>query len=192
MSWSVKIDSTGVCATQKTVSELYDMEIHQKISVLNQKFQTMVKRSIDQKLRLRIFDARFWRIETGVVVKNRKGLSGVEGGGKVSVTSGKKKVSVRKENDAVSVTKPELTAATPSETTVSRGRSVSRKKSVRGKSNHGSIFDNHADIVWEVLVRERLVNIGIRPSAKSIKMKWVVRLETSVCFRHYKVDEQPN
>ena len=65
----------------KTVLELYDMEIHQKISVPNyQKLKTMVKRSIDQKLRLRNIDARRGRIETGAVVKNRKGMSGVEGG----------------------------------------------------------------------------------------------------------------
>ena len=51
-------------AQLKTVSELYDMEIHQKISVPNcQKFKTMVKRSIDQKLRLRNLDARHGRIE---------------------------------------------------------------------------------------------------------------------------------
>ena len=57
------------------------MEIHQKISMPNyQKLKTMVKRSIDQKLRLRNFDARHRRIETGAVVKSRKGLSGVEGG----------------------------------------------------------------------------------------------------------------
>ena len=43
----------------KTVFELYDMEIHQKISVPNdQKLKIMVKRSVDQKLRLRNFDAR--------------------------------------------------------------------------------------------------------------------------------------
>ena len=43
----------------KTVLELYDMEIHQKISIPNcQKFKTMVKRRKDQKLRLRNFDAR--------------------------------------------------------------------------------------------------------------------------------------
>ena len=43
----------------KTVLELYDMEIHQKMSVPNyQKLKTMVKRSIDRKLRLRNFDAR--------------------------------------------------------------------------------------------------------------------------------------
>ena len=68
-------------AQLKTVLELYDMEIHQKISMPNyQKLKTMVKRSVDQKLRLRNLDARDWRIETGAVIKNRKGLSGVEGG----------------------------------------------------------------------------------------------------------------
>ena len=65
----------------------------------------MVKRSIDQKLRLRNFDARHGRIETGAVVKSRKGLSGVEGG-KEFGTSGKKKASVRRETSAVSGTTP--------------------------------------------------------------------------------------
>ena len=62
----------------KNVLELYDMEIHQKISMPNyQKLKTMVKRSIDQKLRLRNFDARYGRIESGSVVKSRKGIIGV-------------------------------------------------------------------------------------------------------------------
>ena len=40
-------------AQLKTVLELYDMEIHLKISMPNcQKLKTMVKRSIDPKLRL--------------------------------------------------------------------------------------------------------------------------------------------
>ena len=65
----------------KTVLELYDMEIHQKMSVPNyQKLKTMVKRSIHQKLRLRNFDARQVKIESGAVGKSRKGLIGVEGG----------------------------------------------------------------------------------------------------------------
>ena len=51
-------------AQLKTVLELYDMEIHQKISVPNyQKLKTKVKRSLDQKLRFRNFDARHARIE---------------------------------------------------------------------------------------------------------------------------------
>ena len=45
-------------AQLKTVFELYDIVIHQKISMPNyQKLKTMVKRSIDHKLRLRNFDA---------------------------------------------------------------------------------------------------------------------------------------
>ena len=68
-------------AQLKTVLALYDMETHQKIPVPNyQKLKTMVKRSIDQKLRLRNIDAMHGRIELGPVVKNRKGLLGVEDG----------------------------------------------------------------------------------------------------------------
>ena len=66
---------------RKTVLELYDMEIHQNFTMQHyQKLKTMVKRSIHQKLRLPNFDARHGKIETGAVVKNRKGSSGVEGG----------------------------------------------------------------------------------------------------------------
>ena len=36
------------------------------------------------------------------------------------------------------------------------------------------------------------MNIGIRPGANSIKMKRVVKPETSVLFPHNKIDEQPN
>ena len=65
----------------KTVLELYDMEMHLKISMPNyQKLKTMVKSRKDQKLRLRNFDARHERIEAGAVIKNQMGLSGVEGG----------------------------------------------------------------------------------------------------------------
>ena len=59
----------------KNVLELYDMEIHHTIS---EKLKTMVKRSTDQKLRLRNFDARNERIETGAVVTSRRRFSGLE------------------------------------------------------------------------------------------------------------------
>ena len=50
----------------KTVLEVYDMEIHQKIAMPNYpKLKTMVKRSIDHKLRLRNFDAGHGKVETG-------------------------------------------------------------------------------------------------------------------------------
>ena len=58
---------------------MYDMEINLKKSMPNyQTLKTMVKRSIDQKLRLRNFDARHEKIETGAVVKSQNGLNGVE------------------------------------------------------------------------------------------------------------------
>ena len=74
----------------KTVLELYEMEIHQKISMpIFQQLKTMVKRSIDQKLRLRNFNARHGKIETWAVVKSRKGLSGVVGRPRVVAGLGK-------------------------------------------------------------------------------------------------------
>ena len=64
-------------AQLRTALELFDIEIHQKISMPNyQKWKTMVKSRKDQKLRLRNFDARHGKIETGAVV---------------TLTSGKKK-----------------------------------------------------------------------------------------------------
>ena len=64
-------------APLKTAWELYDMETSMPTYQI---LKTMVKRSIEQKLRSRNFDARHGRIETGAVVKNRQGLSGVERG----------------------------------------------------------------------------------------------------------------
>ena len=110
------------------------------------RLKTMVKRSIDQKLRLRNFDARHGRIETGAVGKNRKGLSGV-GGGKGSCYQWKEKGQCSKgdqcsfqheSNDRAQ--KPDHNPATPPEPSLSRGRSVSRKRCIWGKSNHGSIL----------------------------------------------------
>ena len=115
----------------------------------------MVKRSIDQKLCERNFDARHGRIESAAVVENRKGIIGVEGA-KGICYQWKEKASVRKETVAVSATKPKIvrkkktehTAATPCEPALSRGRGVSKKRSIRGKSNHGChSFDNRVDII---------------------------------------------
>ena len=106
----------------------------------------MVKRRKDQKLRLRIFDASHGRIESGAVVKSRKELIGVEGGKgicyqwkeKYQCSQGER-CSFRHETQD-RAQKTEHTATTLSEPTVSRGRSVSRKRSIRSKSNHGSIL----------------------------------------------------
>ena len=50
----------------KTVLERYELEIHQKISKPDhQRLKTMVKRSVDQKIKSRNFQDRSERNETG-------------------------------------------------------------------------------------------------------------------------------
>ena len=117
----------------KTVLELYDMEIHQKL-------KTMVERSIDQRLRLRNSDARNERIEKGAVVTSRRALSGIEGGKgmccqwkeKGECSKGDQCSFRHESNDHAP--KPTPKAAPPSEPSMTRGGSASRKRSVRGRS----------------------------------------------------------
>ena len=133
---SVQIKDTWLISVLK----LYELDIHQKKSNPdNQKLQTMVKRSIDQKLRLRNFDARHEKIESGVVGKSRKEVIVVEGR-KGTCYQWKEKGQCS-QGDRCSfrhvthdrAKKPEHTAGTQSEPTVSRGRSVSGKKHPRQK-----------------------------------------------------------
>ena len=75
------------------------MEIHQKISKPEyQKLKTMVKRRKDQKLRLRNFDARNERVETGAVVTSRRDQLKEE---KEFAVSAKQKGSVPEETTAI-------------------------------------------------------------------------------------------
>ena len=69
--WGVRKSQVQI----KTAFELCEMEIHQKILMSNCK--KMMKRSIDQKLRLRNFDVRHWKIETRAMTKSRKDMSDV-------------------------------------------------------------------------------------------------------------------
>ena len=56
----------------KTVLELYDLEIHQKkLGPDYHRLKTMVKRSIEQDLRMKNFEARNGNYERNVVVKNQ-------------------------------------------------------------------------------------------------------------------------
>ena len=56
----------------KTVLELYDQEIHQKKAGPDyHRLKTMVKRSIEQNLRMKNFEARNGNFETSAVVKNQ-------------------------------------------------------------------------------------------------------------------------
>ena len=60
------------CEKLKTVLELYDLEIHQKKAGPDyHRLKTMVKRSIEQNLRMKNFGGRNGNNETNAVVKNR-------------------------------------------------------------------------------------------------------------------------
>ena len=57
----------------KIVLELYNMEIHQKIARPDHhRLKATVKRSIEQNLRILIFDARNGNCERNAVVKNQR------------------------------------------------------------------------------------------------------------------------
>ena len=108
---------------------------------------------------------------------------------KVPVTSGKEKASVRKETVAVSATWPKIVRKNQNtlpphllsqpyhEVEVCR-----KREAAEAKVTVDPLLDNRPDIFWRVPARELLVNIGIRPSANSIKQNRVVRRETRVCF----------
>ena len=84
--WDEVLLSTSKIPSHNILESLYKLSIRESAQL-----KTVLElRSTDQKHRLRNFDARHGRMGTGAVVKNRKGMSGVEGG-KGIVTSGKKK-----------------------------------------------------------------------------------------------------
>ena len=57
----------------KTVLELCDLEIHRKKAGPDyHRLKTMVKRSIEQNLRMKNFEARTGNVETSAVVKNQR------------------------------------------------------------------------------------------------------------------------
>ena len=116
----------------RTVLQLYDMEIHQRISRLDhQKLKTMVRRSLDQKHWLRNFDARHEKIETGAWSRVKRDQVVLEEE-KVFVTNGKIKASVRRETSAVSGMR--VTIVHEPQSSQTRGRRVSRKRNARGRS----------------------------------------------------------
>ena len=89
----------------KTVLELYDMEIHQKKAKLNcQKLKTMSKRSVEQHLRLRNFEARNGKIESEAADHESKGTTSRSKRTRRMLAMVEPTGSVRKETLAVSGT----------------------------------------------------------------------------------------
>ena len=163
----------------------------------NQKLKTMVKRSFDQKLRLRNFDARHGRLESGAVIKSRKGLSVVEGGKGICYQWKEKgqcskgdQCSFRHESNN-RAQKPEPKAATPSEPSMSRGRRVSRKRSIRGKRNHGAIIRPLRRYYLKGTCTRSPCEHWRPPERHFHKTETGCKAGDKCSFPHHKVDEQP-
>ena len=139
-------EDTRVWATQNRIGSVRHGDSSENTGSQLSKVENHGEEEYRSNLRLRNFDARRGRIESGAVLKSRKELTGVEGGKSVCYQKKAKgqcsqgsRCSFRHETQHLAQ-KPEHTAATPSELPMSRGRSVSRKRSIRGNSDHWSIF----------------------------------------------------
>ena len=111
MQWIKEVEMVGLYKLRireseklKTVLELYDLEIHQKkAGPDDHRLKTMVKRSIEQNLRIKNFEARNGNHETNA----RRGQESVDNSVKKEfmeiVGNGKPTGSVLKETIAVSV-----------------------------------------------------------------------------------------
>ena len=88
--------------------------------------------------------------------------------------------------------KPEHTAATPSEPTAPRGRSVSRKRSIRGNSNHGSILRQPCRNYLKGTCTRTCCEYWHPPECQFYKTETGCKAGDKCLFPRYKVDEQPN
>ena len=173
------------------------MEFHQKVSMPDhQKLKTMVKRSTDQKLRLRNFDARNERIETGAGVTSRRGQKGVERGqgdcyqrkAKGQCSRGDK-CSFWHDEDKRSQPTPKT--APPSESPTQRGRSASRKKSVRGRSPSGKFARQPCKDYLKGICTKSACDCWHPPECQFYKSESGCKFGDKCSFAHRQVEGQP-
>ena len=88
--------------------------------------------------------------------------------------------------------KPEPNAATPFEPSVSRGRSVLRKRSIRGKGNRGAILRHPCRCYLRDTCTRTPCEYGHPIECQFYKSETGCKAGDKCLFPHYKVDEQPN
>ena len=171
----VQIEDTWVWSTQNRIRIVWHGNLSEDIEAwLSKDVKTMVRRSIDQTLWLRNFDARHEKIETGAVVKSQKGLSGVEKGKgicyqwkeKEQCSKGDQCSFWHESNDRA---KPTPKAAPTSEPQSPKHEvEVCREKETpEAEASLRSSIDRRVNTSWKVLAPNRSVSIGILPSVNS-------------------------
>ena len=157
----------------------------------------MVKRRPDQKLRLRNFDARHGKIETGAVVNSRKGSSGVERGRGICYQREEKgqcskgdQCNFRHEsNDRA---KPTPKAAPPSVPSMTRGRSEWRERSVTNRRKTGRILRQPCRYYLKGTRTRSPCEYWHPPECQFSKTESGCKAGDKCLFRRYKVEEQPS
>ena len=110
---------------------------------------------------------------------------------KVFVISGQKKANVPKGNQCIfghesndrAQQKPNPNAATPSGPSMTRGRSVSRKRSIKGKSNAGIILRQPCRYCLKGSCTRSLCEYWHPPECQFTKLNRDAKQVTSVCSR---------
>ena len=131
------------------------------------------------------------------MVRSREGLIVVEGGKctcyqwkeKGQCSKGKQ-CSFRHESDD-RAQKPDHNAATPSEPSMTRGLSVSRKSSIRGKSNPGIILRQPCRYYLKGTCTRSLCEYWHPPECQFFQNESGCKAGDKCLFPHHKVDEQP-
>ena len=173
----------------KTVLELYEMDIHQKISMPDcQK----IGNDCEKKYRSETPITKHWR-QTRESRNRSKGLKWRGKWKKGYVTSGKKKAFVRRETSAVSGMRVMIVHQNrPSEPSLTRGSCASRKRSVRGRSQTGRILRQPCRYYLKGTCTRSPCEYWHPPECQFYKNKSGCNTGDKCLFPHHKVDEQPN
>ena len=184
----------------KTVLELYNMEIHQKKAEPDfRRLKTMVKRSIEQNLRSRSFEARNGIDESGAFVKNEREQRRVQKGPgdcwqwKASGQCSKgDNCSFRHDKDKRAKPKSQP-APSPEPSTQQYGKKSARAKVLEAEVRLGECLVCRARNILEVLVRIHLVKSGIPQSVYLFyKTKEGCKFGEKCSYAYRRDDEQPN
>ena len=182
----------------RTVMELYNMEIHQKKAGPDyHRLKTMVKRSIEQNLRIKNFEARNGNYETNAVVKNQGTKQREQrtvgdcwqwnANGQCSKGDN---CSFRHDiNKRAKSTQPN---PSPRSSTRQNERNASRTRSPRGKSPSGRMFRWSCKDYLKGTCNNSFCEKWHPPECLFCKSESGCRIVEKCSFAHRQVDEQPS
>ena len=182
----------------KTVLELYNMEIHQKKAGLDyHRLKTMVKRSMEQNLRVKNFEARNGNYERNAVVKNQRTKQREQrtlrdcwqwnANGQCS-----KGDNCSFRHDMNKRSKSTQSNPSPSSSTRQNERNASRTRGPRGKSPSGGVFRLPCKDYHKGTRTNSSVKKGILHNACSFGRRMDEDLVKSALIAHRQVEEQPS